>query len=80
MLNPVLSIEEKNFLQQFPSQGRVDQQRAISRLFNRQDNLQTRRFLQNLYCKLQLLGAGSELGSDIQDGQSSSLGVSERQA
>ena len=61
MLQPVFSIDEKDFLQQLPSQSSVDQQRAVGRLFNQQDDVQTRRFLQNLHCKLQILNAEKEL-------------------
>ena len=62
MLQPVFSIDEKDFLQQLPSQSSVDQQRAVGRLFNQQDDVQTRRFLQNLHCKLQILNTEKEPG------------------
>lgn len=62
MLKPVFSIEEKDFLQQLPSQMTVDQQRAVGRLFSQQDDIQIRRFLQNLHCKLQILNTEKEPG------------------
>ena len=62
MLKPVFSIEEKDFLQQLPSQMTVDQQRAVGRLFSQQDDIQIRRFLQNLNCKLQILNTEKEPG------------------
>lgn len=61
MLEPVLSIEERDFLQQLPSQGTAEQQ-AISRILNRQSDVQIHRFLQNLHCKLLIRNRKNELG------------------
>lgn len=65
MLQPFLTVEEIDFLKQFPSQDPADQQRAINRILNRQDDgmsHQTYRFLQNLYCKLQILNVETTPG------------------
>lgn len=62
MLKPIFSTEERNFLQQFPSQDTAEQQQAIGRILNRQSDVQTHRFLQNLHCKLAILNRENKLG------------------